>query len=87
LKLTSKAELLKALTDAFSYCDAVYADMSDASGMQMIEVAGPDNRKVQAPRISRLILNYAPNNEHYGNMVTYYRIKSMVPPSTAQGAN
>jgi len=33
-------------------------------------------------RISRLIANYAHNNEHYGNLVTYMRIKSIVPPSS-----
>jgi hypothetical protein len=33
-------------------------------------------------RISRLISNLAHNNEHYGNLVTYMRIKSIVPPSS-----
>ena len=32
--------------------------------------------------MSLLILNLAHNNEHYGNLVTYMRIKSIVPPSS-----
>jgi hypothetical protein len=32
--------------------------------------------------MGRLIQNHAHNNEHYGNMVTYMRIKGIVPPSS-----
>jgi uncharacterized damage-inducible protein DinB len=37
-----------------------------------------------------LIYNIAHNNEHYGNIVLYMRLKGHVPPSTArvqQGKN
>ncbi len=30
-----------------------------------------------------LILNYAHNNEIYGSMVSYMRMKSIVPPASA----
>ena len=33
-------------------------------------------------RAARLISNIAHDNEHYGNLVTYMRIKGYVPPST-----
>ena len=29
-----------------------------------------------------LMLNTSHNAEHYGNLVTYFRIKGMVPPSS-----
>jgi len=81
-KLTSKADLVKALNDAFSYCDRVYSSLTDSSGMEMIEVTNDAGRKVHLLRISRLIQNHVHNNEHYGNMVTYLRMKSIVPPSS-----
>jgi uncharacterized damage-inducible protein DinB len=31
-----------------------------------------------------LTYNIAHDNEHYGNMVTYLRLKGLVPPSTAR---
>src|SRR6202044_2270327 len=37
-KLPTKAELLKALNDAFAYCDTAYAALTDTSGMEMIDI-------------------------------------------------
>ena len=34
-----------------------------------------------------LVLNAAHDFEHYGNMVTYMRIKGMVPPSSQPQGN
>jgi uncharacterized damage-inducible protein DinB len=31
-----------------------------------------------------LIFNTTHNNEHYGNMIVYLRLKGIVPPSTAR---
>jgi len=81
-KLTAKADLVKALNRAFAYCDGAYAALTGASAMQMVQMTLDDGRKVNVTRISRLIANYAHNNEHYGNLVTYMRIKSIVPPSS-----
>jgi len=36
----------------------------------------------QSPRVSSLLANTGHLNEHYGNLVTYFRIKGMVPPSS-----
>ena len=79
-KVTSKAELVRTLHGAFVYCDSVYASLTDASGMETITLGQPA-RQVQVPRMARLVQNYGHNNEHYGNIVTYMRIKSIVPPS------
>ena len=81
-KISTKAGLVKALHDAFSYCDAVYASMTDASGAEIIQVTQESGRQAQVPRMGLLIQNHAHNNEHYGNLVTYMRIKSIVPPSS-----
>jgi uncharacterized damage-inducible protein DinB len=81
-KLTSKAELVKAINSALSYCDGVYAALTDASGMQMIEVTQENGKQQRVLRMSQLLLNVFHNNEHYGNIVTYLRIKSIVPLSS-----
>ncbi len=81
-KLASKAALLRALSDAFNYCDSAYAALTDASGLEVITVTQENGRKAQVPRMSLLVLNYGHNNDHYGNLVTYMRIKSIVPASS-----
>jgi len=85
-KLQGKAQLVKALNDAFSYCDSVYGSLTDASAMEPLPAPSQKDagRPVQL-RVNLLIFNYAHNYEHYGNMVTYMRIKSIVPPSSEPG--
>ena len=75
-KTAAKADLVKALKDAFAYCDALY-DMPDAQAAEQIDFFG---RK--SSRLLVLMFNVTHNNEHYGNIVTYMRLKGMVPPSS-----
>ncbi len=51
--------------------------MTDASATETIKLFGND-----APRMSALIVNNMHNMEHYGNLVTYMRMKGIVPPSS-----
>jgi len=81
-KLPTKAELMKALNDAFTYCDSAYAALTDTSGMEVIDITQESGRQTKNLRMGLLILNYGHNNEIYGNMVTYLRIKSIVPSSS-----
>jgi uncharacterized damage-inducible protein DinB len=81
-KLTAKAALVKALNSALTYCDGAYAALTDSNSMDTVQGTRDDGTKVSVLRISRLISNLAHNNEHYGNLVTYMRIKSIVPPSS-----
>jgi len=81
-KLTSKADLVKALNSALTYCDGAYAALSDATAMDTVQGTTDEGKKVPVLRISRLMINAVHNNEHYGNLVTYMRIKSIVPPSS-----
>ena len=78
---TSKADLTAALKDAFAYCDKAYGGMTDASGAQPVKLFGTD-----APRLGVLIVNTAHTMEHYGNLVTYMRLKNVVPPSSEAGS-
>jgi uncharacterized damage-inducible protein DinB len=81
-QVKDKATLLKALRDALAYCDKTYAATTDANFGQLVSLPGP--RKNQAARGSVLLFNTTHNNEHYGNLVVYMRLKGHVPPSTAQ---
>ena len=73
----TKAAIVKALADSFAYCDTVYLTLTDAKALELIKVG-----QNEVPRAARLISNIAHDNEHYGNLVTYMRIKGYVPPST-----
>jgi uncharacterized damage-inducible protein DinB len=74
---TSKTDLLAALHDSFAYCDAVYDGLTDAAAVQMIKVGTS-----QHTRLGMLWENTVHDNSHYGNLVTYLRVKGLVPPST-----
>jgi uncharacterized damage-inducible protein DinB len=77
----TKADIQKAVNDAIAYCDPVYASLTDQSAAAM--VARPGSTR-QSARASALIGNIAHTNEHYGNLITYFRLNGMVPPSTAR---
>ena len=74
---TTKAAIQKALADSFTYCDTIYTTLTDAKAMEMVKIGQND-----VIRAARLISNIAHDNEHYGNLVTYMRLKGIVPPST-----
>jgi len=77
---TSKADLVAALKDGFAYCDKVYDSMTDAAATQTVKFFGND-----VPKYAVLSVNIGHNMEHYGNLVTYMRIKGIVPPTSEQG--
>jgi uncharacterized damage-inducible protein DinB len=74
---TSKADLVKALKDASTYCEKAYDAMTDARAVEMVKFFGQDMAKLTV-----LSINNAHDDEHYGNLVTYMRIKGLVPPSS-----
>jgi uncharacterized damage-inducible protein DinB len=76
---TTKADLVAALKDAFAYCDKVYDGMTDATAAQTVKFFGRDITKLGVLAFSNMH-----DYEHYGNMVTYMRLKNIVPPSSEQ---
>ncbi len=74
---TAKAGLVEALRASFEYCDSAYK-MSDVQATTPAKIPDWGER---AP-LSILVLNIAHDNEHYGNIVTYLRLKNLVPPSS-----
>jgi uncharacterized damage-inducible protein DinB len=76
---TSKPDLIAALKEGFAYCDKVYDSMTDAAATQTVKFFGND-----VPKFAVLSVNVGHNMEHYGNLVTYMRIKGIVPPTSEQ---
>jgi uncharacterized damage-inducible protein DinB len=74
---TSKADLVAALEQARTFCEGIYGGTTDASAAELVQ-AGQN----QVPRARLLVANISHVNEHYGNLVTYMRLKGLVPPST-----
>jgi uncharacterized damage-inducible protein DinB len=82
-RTAEKAALVKALNDSLAYCDAAYASLTDATFDQLVKFSGPMGSG-EARRGGMLMFNTTHNNEHYGNIVVYMRLKGHVPPSTAR---
>jgi len=74
---TSKPELIAALNDAFAYCDKAHDGLTDASAADLVKVMG-----YEMPKLNVLSVNNMHTVEHYGNLVTYLRLKNIVPPSS-----
>jgi uncharacterized damage-inducible protein DinB len=74
---TSKADLIAALKDSFAYCDRAYDGMTDSSGAKRVKLMG-----FTVPKLGVLTNNLAHASEHYGNLVTYMRLKNIVPPTS-----
>ena len=72
----TKAALVAALKASNEYCARAYA-LTDANAAAMTKLFGQDRSKMFV-----LSLNATHTGEHYGNMVTYMRMKGMVPPSS-----
>jgi uncharacterized damage-inducible protein DinB len=73
----TKAEIMGALKDAFAFCEAAYSKMTDASAVETVKFFGRD-----MTRIGIMDFNITHTMEHYGNLVTYMRLKNIVPPSS-----
>jgi uncharacterized damage-inducible protein DinB len=73
---TAKAQLVAALRASTEYCRRAYAQ-SDADAMRAVTMYGEKRTRMWA-----LALNATHDGEHYGNLITYMRIKGMVPPSS-----
>ncbi len=76
-KLAAKSALVDALKKSFDYCATAYSAATDPSLLEQVK-----SGSTTVARGAILSGNVAHNNEHYGNIVTYMRLKGLVPPST-----
>jgi uncharacterized damage-inducible protein DinB len=77
-KKTAKAELIAALKESSAFCDSVFAKLDDTSGREQVAWFG--NQKMAKLMMLATCTSHA--WEHYGNLVTYMRLKDVVPPSS-----
>ena len=77
--LATKAALLKAWDDSVKYCDTAFQGLTDRSATETIDLPFGQGKGARA---KALLDNIGHLNEHYGNLVTYMRIKGIVPPTS-----
>lgn len=76
----NKAAIVKALKESTEHCKKAYM-LTSKDAATPVELFGSKNTKVGA-----LALNAVHDGEHYGNVVTYMRLKGMIPPSSKPAA-
>ena len=75
--MTSKADLVNALKESIATCDTAYSGLTEANQLDPVPVF-----RGKQPRLAALVLNVAHDNECYGSMAVYMRLKGIVPPSS-----
>ena len=73
----TKADLLVELKKAFDYCDQAYKAVTEPNASEKVAFFGGERTN-----LSVLSFNTMHLYEHYGNLVTYMRLKGVVPPSS-----
>lgn len=76
---TTRAQIIKALNDSVAYCDSALALLDDKRAAEVVDLPFGMGKGARA---LPLMLNTGHVQEHYGNLVTYFRIKGIVPPSS-----
>ena len=84
MRAADKAAIAKGLKDSLAYCDDVYTSTTDGNFTQGVKLAAPGGGATSTTRGLVLMFNTTHNNEHYGNVIVYMRLKGHVPPSTAR---
>ena len=74
---TSKADLVAALNDSFAECDKAFDSLTDANAAEMIK--GPRGERSKLGMLNGVVTH---DNEEYGYLAVYMRLKSVVPPSS-----
>jgi uncharacterized damage-inducible protein DinB len=74
---TSKVDLAAALKASFDECDSVFDSTTDATATQMVKAGDTEHS-----RFWSLLYATLHDNEEYGYLAVYLRLKDLVPPST-----
>ena len=76
---TAKADLVNALQSSFEECDKAYNGLTDATAVQTIK-----SPRGERSKLGMLVGNLIHDNEEYGYLAVYLRLKGIVPPSSAK---
>ena len=80
-KKTAKAELVKALADAFAFCDSAMSSLTDQNALQMIKQG--EGETARGAVVSALLSH---GLESFGIVGVYMRAKGIAPPAAAPAA-
>jgi len=75
--MTSKADLVAALKASVEACDTAFDKLTDANAGDMIK--GPRGERSRLGVLTGVVVH---DNEEYGYLAVYMRLKSVVPPSS-----
>ncbi len=75
--MTAKADLVMALKASFDECDKAFDSMTDTSAREMLKTGTG-----QRSKLGTLLYATLHDNEEYGYLAMYLRLKGLVPPST-----
>ena len=74
--VSGKADLVDGLKAAYEYCEEALASLNDVNGLNKVTASR------EGTRLSFLVAAIEHTSLHYGNMVTYMRLKGLVPTSS-----
>lgn len=77
-KKATKAELVKALADAFAFCDGAISALTDQNALQMVKQGEGEAAR---GAVASALLSHG--LESYGIVVVYLRAKGIAPPNAA----
>src|SRR5205814_7692694 len=75
---TAKADIVAGLKASFDTCDAAWEAMDNKTSQETVAGRGG----AQTSKISTLIRNTTHNNEMYGYISVYMRLKGVTPPTS-----
>src|SRR5437667_351936 len=79
-KKATKAELVKALADAFAFCDGAISSLTDQNALQMVKQGEGETAR---GGVASALLSHG--LESYGIVVVYLRAKGIAPPNANPG--
>ena len=73
----TRADIARARTESFAYCDALLAGLDETAIGRQVQFRGK-------PRTVGVVLTFFNYHSmlHYGNVITYMRLRGKVPPSS-----
>jgi len=75
----SKAELVSTLKDSAAFCDAAWDGLTDATAAETVKMG-----KTERSKLGVMTFNSMHDNEEYGYMAVYLRLKGIVPPTSTK---
>lgn len=77
--IKTKADSVKFLKDSYAYCHKAYQSINDGNATGQVQSPFGPNK---VSRLGLAVMNVGHNFDHYGQMVEYLRMNSIIPPAS-----